>query len=449
MHLHIAGIGGTFMGGIAVLAKALGHTVTGCDANLYPPMSTLLASANIPVISGYDAAQLDGLACDCVIIGNALSRGNPLVEAVLNQSVPYTSGPEWLAQHVLQNRIVIAVSGTHGKTTTASMVAWILDCAGLDPGFLIGGEPLNFGVSARLGTGRYFVVEADEYDTAFFDKRSKFVHYHPQICIINNLEYDHADIFPNLEAIQQQFHHLVRTIPSQGALIYPAQTPTIEAVLQKGCWSRQIPLEDKNTWHVADLTPSGDAFTLYQAGKMVGRVEWPLLGRHNIANALAAVAASMEAGVSAEMAVASLCTFQSVARRLEVKGHIDKITVYDDFAHHPTAIATTLAGLRAKVGESPILAILDIRSNTLKMGVHQDSLSNSLILANHVILHKTPQIAWDVQQVANAHPNAQVVDSIEPILQWVQQNRYTPLHVLIMSNGGFGGLYQKLLSLTI
>ena len=450
-HVHILGIGGTFMGGVAVLAKSLGFRVTGSDQALYPPMSTLLASEGIEIFEGYDDFQsLAALNPDEIIIGNALSRGKPVVEWVLNQGIRYTSGPEWLSRHVLQDRWVLGVSGTHGKTTTSSLLAWILECAGLNPGFLIGGEPLNFGVSARLGSSPFFVIEADEYDTAFFDKRSKFVHYHPKTLVINNLEYDHADIFPNLEAIQQQFHHVIRTVPGIGQIIYPAGVGSIEAVLNRGCWSSLVAIGAKGSaWFAGEVAPDGSEFTVYYQGKAVSKVEWGLLGYHNISNALAAVAAAHHAGVPPRFCVEALRTFRSVARRLEIKGKIaGGATLFDDFAHHPTAISMTLEGLRAKVGEKPIVAIVDIRSNTMKMGVHQHTLANSLRGADVVILHPGLESTWDVESVAAALPNCLVLRKISGIVDWVQQHIVPDWQVVVMSNGGFGGLHQKLLNMT-
>lgn len=450
-HVHILGIGGTFMGGVAVLAKSLGFKVTGSDLALYPPMSTLLAAEGIEIIEGYDNPQLlAALKADEIIIGNALSRGKPVVEWVLNQGIPYTSGPEWLWRHVLSSRWVLAVAGTHGKTTTSSLLAWILECAGLTPGFLIGGEPLNFGVSARLGEGPFFVIEADEYDTAFFDKRSKFVHYHPKTFVINNLEYDHADIFPNLEAIQRQFHHAIRMVPGIGQIIYPSGVPSIESVLSQGAWSTLLPIgHADNEWFASDISPDGSAFSVYHRGRLLSQVEWDLLGHHNISNALSAMAAAHHAGVLPEVSVEALKTFRSVARRLQWKGKIGaEANLFDDFAHHPTAIALTLQGLRAKVGKKPIVAIVDIRSNTMKMGVHRDTLAPSLKEADMVILHPGVEAGWDVQKVADDLPQCWVINEVNAIVEWVKSHLSPNWQVVVMSNGGFGGLHQKLLELT-
>jgi UDP-N-acetylmuramate: L-alanyl-gamma-D-glutamyl-meso-diaminopimelate ligase len=446
MHIHILGICGTFMGGIASLARALGHTVTGCDLNVYPPMSTLLEAEGIKMIQGYEADQLDALKPDLVIIGNALSRGKPIVEAVLNRQIPYTSGPQWLGEVVLQDRFVMAVSGTHGKTTTTSLLAWILECAGMSPGFLVGGNPLNFGVSARLGDSSFFVIEADEYDTAFFDKRSKFVHYRPRTCIVNNLEFDHADIFTNIEAIQQQFHHLIRTVPSEGQIICRAGDGRVSEVLAKGCWTPVVRVGSKeSSWYVDHIQEGGHIFTVYHEGQKVGGVEWDLLGHHNIENALVALAAAKHAGIAPEVALEGLRTFRSVARRLELKGEVAGVRVYDDFAHHPTAIATTLAGLRAKSGAQPIWAIVDLRSNTMKQGIHRETLAMSLQEADRVLFHQGDGVQWDLAIVASGMKNSMVFTSVEDILAELQKSVSKGVQVVVMSNGGFGGLPQKLL----
>ncbi len=365
------------MGGLALMARELGHKVTGSDQNVYPPMSSQLEEQGIVLHRGYDAANLAPRP-DLVVIGNALSRGNPEVEAVLNQGLPYTSGPRWLYDAVLKDRWVLAVAGTHGKTTTTSMLAWILECAGVQPGFLIGGIPLNFGVSARLGQAPYFIIEADEYDTAFFDKRSKFLHYLPRTVILNNLEYDHADIFPDLYSIQKQFHHLVRTVPGNGLIILPSTDPNLAETLRMGCWTRQETTSLKNEgnsyWQARLLRPDGGGFEVCKGGGMRGTVSWTLTGLHNVRNGLAAIAAACHAGVEPEKAAAALCGFKNVKRRMEVCAIVDGVTLYDDFAHHPTAIATTLDGLRARVGDERIIAVLEPRSNTMKLGVHAETL---------------------------------------------------------------------------
>ncbi|HCV78657.1 MAG TPA: UDP-N-acetylmuramate:L-alanyl-gamma-D-glutamyl-meso-diaminopimelate ligase, partial [Pseudomonas sp.] len=373
MHIHILGICGTFMGSLAVLAKEAGHRVTGSDANVYPPMSTQLEAQGIELTQGYDPAQLDP-APDLVVIGNALSRGNPAVEYVLDKGLPYVSGPQWLAEHVLQGRWVLAVAGTHGKTTTTSMLAWVLEHAGMSPGFLIGGVPQNFGISARLGGTPFFVVEADEYDSAFFDKRSKFVHYRPRTTILNNLEYDHADIFPDLAAIERQFHHLVRTIPSSGLIIHPTAETALVRVLEMGCWTPVQTTGAGGQWQARLLAEDGSRFEVLFEGQVQGTVNWELTGQHNVANALATLAAARHVGVVPSLGVAALSEFRSVKRRMEKVAEVRGVTVYDDFAHHPTAIATTLQGLRARVGSERIIAVIEPRSNSMKLGAHRDGL---------------------------------------------------------------------------
>ncbi|MGD8873609.1 MAG: UDP-N-acetylmuramate:L-alanyl-gamma-D-glutamyl-meso-diaminopimelate ligase, partial [Gammaproteobacteria bacterium] len=419
MHIHILGICGTFMGGIALLARELGVAVSGSDANVYPPMSTQLAEAGIGLQSGYAAAHLDP-APDCAVIGNAMSRGNPAVEHVLNSGMAYTSGPQWLAEHVLHGRWVLAVAGTHGKTSTASMLAWILEYAGLAPGFLIGGVPQNFGCSARLGTGPFFVVEADEYDTAFFDKRSKFVHYRPRTLILNNLEFDHADIFPDLPAIQTQFHHLVRTVPGNGLIISNAEDANLAAVLERGCWT---PLESASGqaaasgWGVRKHDADGSSFDVLLEGAVTATVNWGQVGDHNVQNALVAIAAARHAGVPVEQSAAALQAFSGVKRRMEVRGQVGGVTVYDDFAHHPTAIATTLLGLRRRVGPARILLVLEPRSNTMRMGVHRDTLAASLQVADLVWLYEPADLDWALAEAAQAVQAPTVLsDSVDDIV---------------------------------
>ena len=398
MHVHILGICGTFMGGIAALARELGHTVTGSDSDPYPPMSTQLEAQGIEV-SRYDPANLDP-GPDIVVIGNALSRGNPEVEAVLERDLPYTSGPQWLAEHLLRGRHVLAVAGTHGKTTTSSMLAWILEHAGLEPGFLIGGIPRNFGVSARSGGGRCFVIEADEYDTAFFDKRPKFIHYHPRTLVLNNLEYDHADIFPDLDAIRQQFHFLIRTVPGNGMILVNADDAELPGVLERGCWSQRQSFSTRHTadanWRLADPAPDFSSFDILAESENIGRLQWSLIGAHNAANALAAIAAAAHAGIAPDRAIEALASFRNVRRRMEVRGRVAGVTVYDDFAHHPTAIATTLQGLRRHVPEGRIIAVLEPRSNTMRMGVHKDTLGGSLQTADLVFLYIPAEQDWDI-----------------------------------------------------
>ena len=447
MHLHILGICGTFMGGIALLARQAGHRVTGTDANVYPPMSTLLADNGIELTEGWSPQQLEP-APDVVVIGNAMSRGNPAVEAVLDRGLPYVSGPQWLAEHVLAGRWVLAVAGTHGKTTTSAMLAWILQDAGLEPGFLIGGVPRNFGVSARSGNTPFFVVEADEYDTAFFDKRSKFVHYRPQTLVLNNLEFDHADIFPDLAAIQRQVHHLVRTVPGRnGLIISAAGDDNLEQALAQGCWT---PIErfdgDGALWRIEPVTPAGDRFRVLLDGVDQGTVEWPLMGHHNRHNALGAIAAARHAGVPVAVGIDALGRFQNVARRMELRAEVDGIRVYDDFAHHPTAIATTLAGLRASSSSARILAVLEPRSNTMQMGVHKDSLRDSLRDADRVYLFQPAGLDWDLRDVMQGldAPVAVHTDT-DALLAQLLAELQSGDSVLIMSNGGFGGLHQRLI----
>ena len=447
MHVHILGICGTFMGGLAILARQLGHEVTGSDQNVYPPMSTQLEEQGIALMSGYAASNLDRRP-DLVVVGNAISRGNPEIEAVMNAGLPYVSGPEWLYDQVLRSSWVLAVAGTHGKTTTSSMLAWILEQGGLEPGFLIGGVPLNFGISARRGGGRYFVVEADEYDTAFFDKRSKFVHYRPRTAILNNLEFDHADIFPDLAAIQRQFHHLVRTVPGHGLIIAPNWEPALDEVLQLGSWT---PVEHTTrehsgqpaTWAYHLLAADGSRFQVIHDGQPAGIVDWGLSGLHNVHNGLAAIAAAHHVGLFPERSAEALCKFRNVRRRLEVKAEIDGITLYDDFAHHPTAIASTLEGLRARVGRARIIAVLEPRSNTMRMGVHADALGGSLASADLACLYQAPDLGWDVARALSGHPHASVCDSLEAIVDWLLATATAGDHILFMSNGSFGGIHQR------
>jgi UDP-N-acetylmuramate: L-alanyl-gamma-D-glutamyl-meso-diaminopimelate ligase len=435
------------MGGVALLARELGMKVTGSDANVYPPMSDQLSEAGIELMQGYLPAHLEP-APDLVVMGNAMSRGNPAVEYVLNKGLPYVSGPEWLAKYVLKDKWVLAVSGTHGKTTTSSLLAWILESAGMSPGFLIGGVPGNFGETARLGNTPFFVIEADEYDTAFFDKRSKFVHYHPRTLIINNLEFDHADIFENLAAIQKQFHHLVRTVPSEGLIIYPEQDKAITETLDLGLWSstQTFGLENGQLT-INSQTQDGSQFDVVENGQVVGQVNWSLLGQHNVSNAIAAMAAAHHVGVTYEQSTKSLAQFKGIKRRMELRGEVNQIRVYDDFAHHPTAIATTIAGLRANIGEARLIAVLEPRSNTMKMGVHQDTLASSLMEADKVYLYEDAQLAWSLNEVTNAiGNNAQVENDIDQLVSTVVNEVKPGDHVLIMSNGGFAGIHQKLLT---
>lgn len=444
MHVHILGICGTFMAGVARLAQQLGWRVSGSDRQVYPPMSDQLRADGVTLLEGYSAAQLDP-APDLVVIGNVLSRGNEAVEYVLDRRLPYTSGPAFLAAHVLPRYKVIAVAGTHGKTTTSSLVAWLLEEAGLRPGFLIGGIPRNFGVSARLGEGEYFVVEADEYDTAFFDKRSKFVHYQPHTLILNNLEYDHADIFPDLAAIQWQFHQLLRIVPGNGLIIAPRRDTNLAAVLRQGCWTPVEYLESEEGWSTADTSADGRSFTLRYAGVETGRAAWSLAGAHNRHNALAAVAAARHAGVAPARATAALAGFKGVKRRMEVIGSAGGVTLYDDFAHHPTAVAATLQGLRAAVGDQRIIVLLEPRSNTMRLGVHKDELAPALAGADYVMLYQGADLPWSLQTVAAvlACP-AEVCGDIDTLVTKVTGLVRPGDHVVIMSNGAFGGIHQRL-----
>jgi UDP-N-acetylmuramate: L-alanyl-gamma-D-glutamyl-meso-diaminopimelate ligase len=452
MRIHIAGICGTFMGGLAILARQMGYEVSGSDANIYPPMSDQLAEQGIVLFNGYDPAHLKQ-APDLVIIGNALSRGNPLVEDVLNRGLPYTSGPGFLADHVLRDRWVLAVAGTHGKTTTTAMLAWILEYAGLAPGFLVGGIPQNFSISARLGGTPFFVVEADEYDSAFFDKRSKFIHYHPRTLILNNLEFDHADIFSDLDAIKRQFHHLVRTVPGNGIIILPAGDEALQDVIAQGCWTPLVYLSEdpsyvkKDHWNCRNASPSGEKFEVYRGDQQVGSVAWPFIGQHNIHNALAAIAAAQHAGVPPQHAIDALSEFQGVRRRMEKRATIDGVNIYDDFAHHPTAMMTTLAGLRGKVGAARIIAIVEPRSNTMRMGVHKETLASSLMQADEAIFFQPPDLKWRVQDVIHGMGSKGLVfDSIDDIVQHVKTHIRTGDHIVVMSNGAFGGLHNKLVN---
>ena len=442
MHIHILGICGTFMGGIAVIAKQAGHRVTGCDANVYPPMSTQLAQSGIDLIAGFGEEQLD-LNPDLWVIGNVVSRGNPLMEAILDRGDKYTSGPQWLAETVLSDKWVLAVAGTHGKTSTSSMLAWILEDTGHQPGFLIGGVPRNFGMSARLTDRPWFVIEADEYDTAFFDKRSKFVHYRPKTAILNNLEFDHADIFCDLAAIETQFHHFVRTMPRSGMVISNGRDLVLERVLARGCWTPVEYFGVEAGWQTAG--DGGAHFPVSFRGEAIGDVQWDLLGEHNRLNALAAIAAARHAGVTPEQAVSALGRFENVRRRLEVRGTVGGVTVYDDFAHHPTAIATTIAGLRGKVGTGRILAVLEPRSNTMKLGVMKDRLPESLAEADKVYCY-THRLGWDVRTaLASMGTKVHCEDDLEALVKAVSDEALAGDHVLIMSNGAFGGIHAMLL----
>ncbi|MBP1206626.1 UDP-N-acetylmuramate: L-alanyl-gamma-D-glutamyl-meso-diaminopimelate ligase [Duganella sp. 1411] len=454
MHIHILGICGTFMGGLAVLAKEAGHRVTGCDANVYPPMSTQLEAQGIELIQGFGPEQT-ALNPDLYVIGNVVSRGNPLIEEILNRGLPYVSGPQWMGEHILRGRWVLAVAGTHGKTTTSAMLTWILEDAGYAPGFLIGGVPLNFGVSARM-QGRsdnnldsiFFVIEADEYDTAFFDKRSKFVHYHAKTAILNNLEYDHADIFPDLGAIETQFHHLVRTVPGIGRVIYNGDEASLQRVLKRGCWSEK---ESFGHTEGADWTMKeydDGSFDVIFGGEPAGKVEWSLTGKHNRANALAAIAAARHVGVPVAQAAKSLATFENVKRRMEVRGTVNGITVFDDFAHHPTAIATTVGGLRQKIGKATrILAVLEPRSNTMKLGAMKDALPGSLSDADLVFgFGSEKSLGWSLgDALAPLGGIASAYEDIDALVAAIVKAARPGDQIIVMSNGGFGGVHDKIL----
>jgi UDP-N-acetylmuramate: L-alanyl-gamma-D-glutamyl-meso-diaminopimelate ligase len=449
MHVHILGICGTFMGGIAAIARAAGFRVTGSDQNVYPPMSTQLEALGIELTQGFGAAQLTP-APDVVVVGNVMTRGQPVTEALLESELPYCSGPEWLAREVLRGRHVLAVAGTHGKTTTSSLLAWILEHAGLAPGFLIGGVPANFGVSARLGEGHCFVIEADEYDTAFFDKRAKFVHYRPRTLVLNNLEFDHADIYPDLAAIQRQFHHVVRIVPGSGRIISNAADPALSATLAMGCWSERESFTGTSRvpadWTARGADDYGRFEVLYR-GVSQGELAWQLIGAHNMENALAAIAAARHLGVEVTRSLAALRQFRGIARRMQLAGEVQGIRVYDDFAHHPTAIATTIDGLRRRVGAARIIAVLEPRSHTMRMGVHRATLAPSFAGADQVWLYAPADLGWDVQAVAaELGGRAQVRREIDPLVRDLAAAARRGDHLLIMSNGGFDGLHAKLLA---
>jgi len=451
MHVHILGICGTFMGSLALVAKQAGHYVSGSDANVYPPMSTQLEQSGIKLIEGFDPQQLNP-APDLVVVGNAMSRGNPCVEYILDNNLPYTSGPQWLGESILRDKHVLAVSGTHGKTTTSSMLTKILDFAGLQPGFLIGGIPQDFGVSARLSDSDYFVVEADEYDSAFFDKRSKFVHYFANTLIINNLEFDHGDIFDDLTAIQRQFHHLVRTVPSSGTVISPAADHNVREVLDRGCWSNQETFGHDSGWRYALIAEDGSQFDVIQYDQdgheiSRGKVKWEQSGLHNVMNGLSAIIAASQVGVDVEQSCLALSQFVGVKRRMEVIYQRSGITVYDDFAHHPTAIKATLEGLRAKVGNEAIIAIIEPRSATMRMGGHQDALCSSVGSADQVYWYQNSRIDWDVEALAKASVvPAEATDSIETLLHLAVKSQQGNRHIVVMSNGGFEGFHEKLIA---
>ncbi|MFA6121250.1 MAG: UDP-N-acetylmuramate:L-alanyl-gamma-D-glutamyl-meso-diaminopimelate ligase [Sideroxydans sp.] len=437
-HIHILGICGTFMGGIAAIAKQSGYRVTGCDANVYPPMSTQLEAQGIELIEGFGVEQLE-LKPDVFVIGNVVSRGNPLMEEILNRNLPYASGPQWLSDTLLRDKWVLGVAGTHGKTTTTSMLAWILEHAGLNPGFLIGGVPQNFGISARITDSPFFAIEADEYDTAFFDKRSKFVHYRPRTAILNNLEFDHADIFPDLAAIETQFHHLVRTVPGNGLVVSNGREESLARVIKRGCWTPVEKFGSDDGWNI-DVNEQ-----ISFNSKVQGKLQWDLMGEHNRMNALAALSAARHAGVPVAQGLAALSEFKNVKRRMEVRGTVNGITVYDDFAHHPTAIDTTVAGLRRKVGKARILAVLEPRSNTMKLGVMKDALPSSLKDADLTFCY-AGNLGWDARGALTPLGDKAVVkDDLNELIESIAAVAKSGDQILVMSNGGFGGIHEKLL----
>ncbi len=443
MHIHILGVCGTFMGGLAAIARQAGHKVTGCDANVYPPMSTQLMAQGIELIEGYGAEQI-GLKPDLWVVGNVVTRGTPLIEEILDRGQPYISGPQWLAENILPTKWVLAVAGTHGKTTTSAMLAWILEAAGKHPGFLIGGVPQNFGTSARLTDSRYFVIEADEYDTAFFDKRSKFLHYHPKTVVLNNLEFDHADIFSDLSAIERQFHHFVRTVPRSGLLVANGVDVALARVLSLGYWTPVEQFGNSGGWQAEEL--DADTFRVSLAGQEQGRVRWGLPGEYNRSNALAAIAAAHHAGVDPEAACAALQRFDSVRRRMELRGVAAGVAVYDDFAHHPTAIAATVAGLRRKVGKARILAVLEPRSNTMKLGVMKDAIPGSLAEADRVYCYSA-NLGWNpADAFAPLGAKAVCHDDLDALVAAIAAEARPGDQVLVMSNGSFGGIHRKLLA---
>lgn len=448
-HIHILGICGTFMGGIAAIAKEMGFRVSGCDANVYPPMSTQLEALGIELQQGYLVEHLADEP-DIVIIGNSMSRGNLIVEYVLERNIPYTSGPQWLLENVLKDRWVLAVSGTHGKTTTSSMLAWILEYGKLTPGFLIGGVPQNFDCSARLGNTPFFVIEADEYDTAFFDKRSKFVHYRPRTLVINNLEFDHADIFNNLADIQRQFHHLIRMVPANGLILAPQAEESVKQTLEQGCWTpvqTTSLIDEKHGWFAEKLTDDGRKFKVSYQGIEQGVVNWPLIGDFNIENGLMAIAAARHVGVPSHIGIEALGEFVNTKRRMEHRGTVNNISIYDDFAHHPTAIAKTLAGLRAHVGKNRIIAVLEPRSNTMKSGIHKDTLAKSLAFADQVFIFQGEQVKWSVDTlIEQCQQPCLVSDDIDELVATVAKIAKPRDYILVMSNGGFGGFHEKLLT---
>jgi len=445
LHIHILGICGTFMGGLALIARELGYKVSGSDQNVYPPMSTQLEQQGIQLMNGYKAENLD-CKPDLVVIGNAMSRGNEEVEAVLNRGLKYISGPQWLSEHVLQDKWVLGVAGTHGKTTTSSMLAWVLEYQGFKPGFLIGGIPLNFGLSARLGESDFFVIEADEYDSAFFDKRSKFVHYRPRTAILNNLEFDHADIFDDLAAIKKQFHHLVRTVPGDGLIIAPASDSNIADVLDMGCWTpvAKTAINTDGQWQALLVKADGSQFKVYFEGEEQGIVDWSLTGEHNVYNAMSAIVAAKHIGILPVDTIRALKRFKNVKRRMEVIANIKGITIYDDFAHHPTAIEMTLDGLRKQVADEKIIAIVEPRSNTMRMGIHTKSLAESLDKADLALIYQPENLDWDLSELQSYAKNIEICTTLDSIIDKLKAQASDKSHFVLMSNGSFGGIYQRL-----
>jgi len=445
LHIHILGICGTFMGGLALIARELGYKVSGSDQNVYPPMSTQLEQQGIQLMNGYKAENLD-CKPDLVVIGNAMSRGNEEVEAVLNRGLKYISGPQWLSEHVLQDKWVLGVAGTHGKTTTSSMLAWVLEYQGFKPGFLIGGIPLNFGLSARLGESDFFVIEADEYDSAFFDKRSKFVHYRSRTAILNNLEFDHADIFDDLDAIKKQFHHLVRTVPGDGLIIAPEHDGNIKDVLEMGCWTpvAKTAINTDGQWQALLVKADGSQFKVFFEGEEQGIVDWSLTGEHNVYNAMSAIVAAKHIGILPADAIRALKRFKNVKRRMEVIANIKGVTIYDDFAHHPTAIETTLDGLRKQVADEKIIAIVEPRSNTMRMGIHTRSLAESLGKADLALIYQPENLDWDLSELQSYAKNIEICTTLDSIIDKLKAQANDNSHFVLMSNGSFGGIYQRL-----
>ncbi|MDF2939603.1 MAG: UDP-N-acetylmuramate:L-alanyl-gamma-D-glutamyl-meso-diaminopimelate ligase [Gammaproteobacteria bacterium] len=444
-HIHILGICGTFMGSLAIIARELGYKVTGSDTSVYPPMSTYLESQGIEIIQGYEAEQLNP-APDMIVVGNTMKRGMPVIEYMLNKNLTYRSGPQWLYEHCLNKKWVLAVAGTHGKTTTTSMLAFILDQNGLNPGFLIGGIPVNFQVSSRLGGTDFFVIEADEYDCAFFDKRSKFVHYHPRTAILNNLEYDHADIFENVAAIQKQFHHLVRTIPSEGLIVENADEPLLKQAVDMGCWTPRQTFGNSAEWQAKLLEEDGSSFIVMHNGKELGTVNWQILGRHNVNNALAAIAAAQHVGIMPQNAIEALASFKGVKRRLELRGEANQIKVFDDFAHHPTAIETTLQGVKAHNKKGRVIAVIEPRSNSMRMGQFREALRDSLQIADHVFVFEPANLGWNMKEaLANSKVSIEIYPSTQEIIDAIKAFAKPQDKVVIMSNGGFENIHERLL----